>query len=118
MQIAHSTASSNRLVQDTDRPFISLRLDGNSRVNRLGTVTSPSSGASSPTIMRKRVVLPAPFGPNQADLLTRIQLKGSVNKDQLLAVLLVKIRERNIGKHQPSRLRQVSRASPNYCLAI
>ena len=32
-------------------------------VSFLGTVTSPSSGASSPMIMRKIVVLPAPFGP-------------------------------------------------------
>ena len=28
-----------------------------------GTETSPSSGFSSPVIMRKSVVLPAPFGP-------------------------------------------------------
>src|SRR5258705_10525880 len=28
-----------------------------------GTETSPSSGDSSPTIMRKSVVLPEPFGP-------------------------------------------------------
>src|SRR5215471_16892975 len=32
-------------------------------LRRLGTVISPSSGDSSPTIMRKTVVLPAPFGP-------------------------------------------------------
>src|SRR5262245_54879548 len=32
-------------------------------LNRLGTVISPSSGDSSPTIMRNTVVLPAPFGP-------------------------------------------------------
>src|SRR3954449_1995314 len=30
-----------------------------------GTETSPSSGDSSPTIMRKSVVLPAPFGPTR-----------------------------------------------------
>ena len=30
-----------------------------------GTVTSPSSGTSSPTIIRKSVVLPAPFGPTR-----------------------------------------------------
>src|SRR5262245_22973164 len=30
-----------------------------------GTVTSPSSGCSSPTIIRKRVVLPDPFGPTR-----------------------------------------------------
>src|SRR5262245_64413292 len=30
-----------------------------------GTETSPSSAPSSPTIMRKRVVLPEPFGPTR-----------------------------------------------------
>src|SRR5262245_60829076 len=34
-------------------------------VNRFGTDTSPSSGDSSPTIIRKSVVLPAPFGPTR-----------------------------------------------------
>src|SRR6187455_2433463 len=34
-------------------------------VRRFGTDTSPSSGASSPTIMRKSVVLPDPLGPTR-----------------------------------------------------
>src|SRR5262245_3963495 len=34
-------------------------------LNRRGTVTSPSSGVSSPTIIRKTVVFPAPFGPTR-----------------------------------------------------
>ena len=34
-------------------------------VSFFGTDTSPSSGASSPTIMRKSVVLPAPLGPTR-----------------------------------------------------
>src|SRR5687767_11130386 len=34
-------------------------------VSFFGTDTSPSSGASSPTIIRKRVVLPAPLGPTR-----------------------------------------------------
>ena len=34
-------------------------------VSFFGTDTSPSSGPSSPTIMRKSVVLPAPFGPTR-----------------------------------------------------
>src|SRR5215472_1789393 len=34
-------------------------------VSRFGTETSPSSGISSPTTMRNRVVLPAPFGPTR-----------------------------------------------------
>src|SRR5665213_3696897 len=34
-------------------------------VNFLGTETVPSSGSSSPTTMRKSVVLPAPLGPTR-----------------------------------------------------
>ena len=34
-------------------------------VSFFGTETSPSSALSSPTIMRKRVVFPAPFGPTR-----------------------------------------------------
>src|SRR6185369_11055285 len=34
-------------------------------VSFFGTDTSPSSGASSPTIMRKSVVLPDPLGPTR-----------------------------------------------------
>src|SRR5690349_24509170 len=34
-------------------------------VSRFGTETSPSSGPSSATIMRKSVVFPAPFGPTR-----------------------------------------------------
>jgi hypothetical protein len=34
-------------------------------VSFFGTDTSPSSGNSSPTIMRNSVVLPAPFGPTR-----------------------------------------------------
>src|SRR6187200_705055 len=34
-------------------------------VRRLGTDTSPSSAASSPTIIRNSVVLPAPLGPTR-----------------------------------------------------
>src|SRR6266481_1616462 len=34
-------------------------------VRRFGTETSPSSGTSSPTTMRKSVVFPAPLGPTR-----------------------------------------------------
>ena len=34
-------------------------------VSFFGTDTSPSSGASSPTIIRNSVVLPEPFGPTR-----------------------------------------------------
>ena len=55
---------------------------------------------SSPTIMRKSVVLPEPFGPDQPDLLAGVQLKGGVDEDQLLAVLLV-----DVGKGNHASLR-------------
>src|SRR5229473_1724640 len=48
-------------------------------------------------------------GAHESDLLARVQLKGSVNKDQLLAVLFVNIRERDHPKHQVSRGRQILR---------
>ena len=64
-------------------------------VSFLGTVTSPSSGASSPMIMRKSVVLPAPLGPTRPHLLAGVQLKGGVDEDELLAVLLVDVGKRN-----------------------
>src|SRR4030095_2095230 len=37
-------------------------------VSFFGTDTSPSSGDSSPTIILKRVVFPAPFGPTRPTL--------------------------------------------------
>jgi hypothetical protein len=64
-------------------------------VSFFGTETSPSSGDSSPTTMRKSVVLPEPFGPDQADLLAGVQLEGGVDEDKLLAVLLVDVGKRN-----------------------
>ena len=45
--------------------------------------------------MRKSVVLPEPFGPDQPDLLAGVQLKGGVDEDELLAVLLIDVGERN-----------------------
>src|ERR1700721_344048 len=44
-----------------DVPKICPRIS--SIVNFLGTETAPSSGVSSPTTIRKSVVLPAPLGP-------------------------------------------------------
>ena len=42
-------------------------------------------------------------GADQADLLAGVQLKGSVDEDQLLAVLLVDVGKRNHRKYQASR---------------
>ena len=67
-------------------------------VSFLGTETSPSSGASSPTIRRKSVVLPAPFGPDEAHLLAGVELEGRVDEEELTAVLLADARERDHGK--------------------
>ena len=67
-------------------------------VSFFGTETSPSSAASSPTIRRKSVVLPAPLGPDQPDLLAGIELKGGVDEEELPAVLLVDAGERDHGK--------------------
>ena len=67
-------------------------------VSRFGTETSPSSGASSPVIIRKSVVLPEPFGPDEADLVARVQLERGVDEEDLAAVLLADARKRNHGK--------------------
>ena len=64
-------------------------------VSFFGTDTSPSSGASSPTIIRKSVVLPAPFGPDEADLLAGVELERGVDEQDLPAVLLADLRERD-----------------------
>jgi hypothetical protein len=64
-----------------------------------GTVTSPSSGDSSPTIMRKSVVLPAPLGADQADLVAGIELEGRVDEEDLPAVLLVDAGKRDHASH-------------------
>src|SRR4029079_8825997 len=49
-------------------------------VSRLGTETSPSSGASSATIMRKSVVFPAPFGPTRPTLSPGLSWKEASTK--------------------------------------
>ena len=50
----------------TDRPDISsTSCRKYPMVIRFGTETSPSSGCSSPTIIRNKVVLPEPLGPTR-----------------------------------------------------
>jgi hypothetical protein len=61
-----------------------------------GTDTSPSSGDSSPTIIRNSVVLPAPLGPTRPTFSPGVQLERGVHEDELLAVLLDLMLEREI----------------------
>ena len=77
-------------------------------VSFFGTETSPSSAVSSPTIIRKSVVLPAPFGPTSPTF-SRIELEGGVDEQDLPAVLLAHARERD---HTSSSPRPTSTASP------
>ena len=72
------------------------RPGGSSRSSvRFGTETSPSSGVSSPTIIRKSVVLPAPFGPTSPIFFAGIELEGRVDEQHLSSVLLVDAGERD-----------------------
>ena len=64
-------------------------------VSFLGTETSPSSGVFLADDHAEERGLAGAVGADQADLLAGVQLKGSVDEDQLLAVLLVDVGERN-----------------------
>ena len=95
VQLAHASAAGDRLVQH--RPaghFLDVLPEIADRHPR-GTDTSPSSGCSSPTIILKMVVFPAPFGPDETDLFTGIQLKGGVDEENLAAVLFAEVGERD-----------------------
>ena len=52
-------------------------------VSFFGTETSPSSGTSSPTIIRNSVVLPEPFGPTRPTFSPGVELKGRVDEEDL-----------------------------------
>src|SRR4051812_4158252 len=58
-------------------------------VNRLGTDTSPSSGSSSPTIIRKSVVLPEPFGPTSPTFSPGLSWKEASTKTSCLPYCLL-----------------------------
>src|SRR6476661_8164929 len=49
-------------------------------VSFLGTETSPSSGRSSPVIIRKRVVFPDPFGPTRPTFSPGLSWKAASTK--------------------------------------
>src|SRR6185312_13101905 len=58
-------------------------------VNFLGTETVPSSGVSSPTTMRKSVVLPAPFGPTSPTFSPGFNWKEASTKSNCLPYCLL-----------------------------
>ena len=64
-------------------------------VSFLGTDTSPSSGDSSPTIMRKSVVLPAPFGPTSPTFSPGLSWKEASTKSTCRPYCLL-MREKEI----------------------
>src|SRR5579872_4606013 len=70
-------------------------------VRRLGTVTSPSSGSSSPTIMRKSVVLPEPLGPTRPTFSPGLSWKEASTKTNCLPYCLLML-EKEIN-YQASR---------------
>src|SRR6185503_11004365 len=63
-------------------------------VSFFGTETAPSSGASSPTIMRKRVVLPDPLGPTRPTFSPGLSWKeASTNRTCRPYCLLILVKE-------------------------
>src|SRR4051794_20729295 len=54
-----------------------------------GTETSPSSGSSSPTIIRKSVVLPEPFGPTSPTFSPGLSWKEASTKTSCLPYCLL-----------------------------
>src|SRR5450755_1526813 len=70
-------------------------------VNFLGTETVPSSGSSSPTTMRKRVVLPEPLGPTSPTFSPGLSWKEASTKTSCLPYCLLML-EKEIN-YQASR---------------
>ncbi len=65
VQRPDAAAAGNRLVEHAAAGHLLDVLSKVANGQALGTETSPSSGVSSPVIIRKSVVLPAPFGPTR-----------------------------------------------------
>src|SRR6185369_3219338 len=72
----------------------------------LGTETVPSSGASSPTTMRNRVVLPEPLGPTRPTFSPGFNWKDASTKTSCRPYCLLILEKEIIGKHQASRTSQ------------
>src|SRR5882757_4031309 len=72
-------------------------------VRRLGTETSPSSGSSSPTTMRKSVVFPAPFGPTSPTFSPGLSWNDASTKTSCLPYCLL-ILEKEIIQFQANRI--------------
>src|SRR5580698_4730334 len=74
-------------------------------VSFLGTETSPSSGDSSPTTMRKRVVLPEPLGPTRPTFSPGFNWKEASTKISCLPYCLEILEKEIMRKDQGSRWR-------------
>src|SRR5438309_12085455 len=72
-------------------------------VSRLGTETSPSSGSSSPTTMRKSVVFPAPLGPTRPTFSPGLSWNDASTKTSCLPYCLL-ILEKEIIQFQANRI--------------
>src|SRR5438270_7928428 len=72
-------------------------------VSRLGTETSPSSGSSSPTTMRKSVVLPAPLGPTRPTFSPGLSWNDASTNTSCLPYCLL-ILEKEIIQFQANRI--------------
>src|SRR5438270_8041923 len=72
-------------------------------VKRLGTETSPSSGSSSPTTMRKSVVFPAPLGPTRPTFSPGLSWNDASTKTSCLPYCLL-ILEKEIIQFQANRI--------------
>src|SRR6476661_5795796 len=72
-------------------------------VSRLGTETSPSSGSSSPTTMRKSVVFPAPLGPTSPTFSPGLSWNDASTNTSCLPYCLL-ILEKEIIQFQANRI--------------
>src|SRR6185437_8910486 len=79
-------------------------------VSFFGTETSPSSGSSSPMIMRKSVVLPAPFGPTSPTFSPGFNWNDASTKTSCLPYCLLMLERAIIQKNQASRQPEFLRA--------
>src|SRR6476661_5710054 len=78
-------------------------------VSFFGTDTSPSSGASSPTIMRKSVVLPDPLGPTRPTFSPGLSWKEASTKRICFPYCLLILLNETIGDCRlPNADRQIA----------